>query len=263
MNPAVAGNSLSGRPLLIFRRNRRAAVRLFCFHYAGGSASIFRNWTDALPDEVELAAVQLPGHLGRYGEPLIDRAPELIEKIYAELRPEIDRPYCLFGHSMGALLAYEFARLMQLRTEFTPAHLIVSAKRAPHLPRIEPMCSHLPTEEFIAKIREYDGTPPEVLQDAHLVDLLLPIWRADLALAEHYEHLPGPQLQCPITVLGARDDRWDSERDMQAWRRFTAASFALHVLEGGHFFLHSASGRAHLLQLFSAITLSIARELRS
>nr|WP_245652887.1 alpha/beta fold hydrolase [Herbidospora sakaeratensis] len=211
--------------------DRPAPVRLFCFPYAGGGAAVFRRWPAALPG-VEVYAIRLPGRENRFCEPLLTSHDGLPERLADALRPLLDRPYALFGHSLGALLAYETARLLR------PAHLFVGGSRAPHLPRpaTAPDVAGLDDAAFTAMVREMGGTPPEFFGSAELAELLLPVLRADFGLAEAYRHRPGPPLEAPITALRGADE--DVTPAMaRAWAPHTAAGFALHEFPGGHFFL--------------------------
>lgn len=237
----------------VFKRNPRARVRLFCFHYAGGSVSVFRDWPLALPEEAELLAVRLPGHVGRHAEPLITRAEVLVSRLYQEMLPYIDIPYCLFGHSMGALLAYELASLLQQHGHRPPDHIVVSARRAPHLPPTDQPCSELPQDELIERLREYGGTSEEIFRCGDLVPLLLPIWRADFAISDNYVHRAREPLRCALLALGGRDDKWVSEEAIHAWRPYSALQFSSHIFQGGHFFLNERAAEAELLRGMSAV----------
>jgi medium-chain acyl-[acyl-carrier-protein] hydrolase len=222
------------------RFNPRAALRLFAFPYAGGSTAIYRNWQKALPDDVDLCPVQLPGRGSRMREESFRRIPALVEALAEALRPHMDRPFAFFGHSMGAVIGFELARRLRENYSLEPAHLFVSGRRAPQVPGDRLHTYALPEEEFIAELRRLNGTPGDVLLHAELMQVMLPLLRADFELIQTYEYVPGPPLGCPVSAFGGLHD-YDVERGMlEAWREQTEGPFSLHMLPGDHFFLHAA-----------------------
>lgn len=230
---------------LPFRKpNPDARLRLFCFPYAGGGASIFRDWTSELGPEIEVCAVQLPGREQRIREPGFTRMEPLIDALETALSSCLDKPFALFGHSMGAIVAYELAARLQTRA-FHPTHLLVSARRAPHVEsRREP--SHaLPDHQFKERLRMLNGTPEEVFNDSELMQLVLPQLRSDFELNETY--VPGSHelLKCPVTAFGGMADPEVEQEEIEAWRHTTRHSFQCKMFRGNHFFLHEA--KAELL----------------
>jgi len=221
---------------LRFRQsNPAASLRLFCFPYAGGSASVYRNWTD-LPPEIEVCPVQLPGRDERFREPAFTRADALCDALVVALADHLDRPFAIFGHSMGAIIAYELTRRLQARG-LSPRHLFVSGQRAPHIPLRRPQSYDLPDPAFRNRLRELNGTPEEVLQDAELMGLLLPRLRCDFELSETYTGAGGALLSCPITAFGGAQDHEVSRTDIAAWRDLTNSAFDSGIFPGGHFYL--------------------------
>lgn len=219
--------------------NPRADLRLFCFPYAGGGAKIFQKWADGLPRTVEVRAVQLPGRENRMTEPALTGMPELVESISHAMQPYIGQPFAFFGHSMGAKLCFEVA--LNLRKQFgvEPLRLMVSGSRAPHLPSMDTPMYQMPEPEFIEKLRDLNGTPREVLEHPELMRLLLPTLRADFQVIETYMPEPcAPPLDCPLTAYGGLQDAEVTRADLEAWRRYTNASFTVRMLPGDHFFLH-------------------------
>ncbi|WPZ32671.1 alpha/beta fold hydrolase [Thalassobaculum sp. OXR-137] len=214
-----------------------AALRLFCLPYAGGGASIYRTWGEALPDWLEVCAVQLPGREERIGEPAFRQVDRLLPVLLDRLRPHLDRPYALFGHSMGAVIAYETARALEAEGG-GPVHLIVSGQRAPHLPLNRPPSYHLSEPAFQERLRVLNGTPAPVLQEPELMKMVLPLLRCDFELSETYRRQRAEPLACPITALGGRDDGEVDPAGVEAWRETTRGPAEIRMFAGDHFFLH-------------------------
>jgi len=232
--------------------NPRAHLRLFCFPYAGGGASAYRGWAASLPADVEVCPVQLPGRESRLREPAFVRPEPLVLALADVLQPLLDLPYAFFGHSLGALIAFELARELRRRAQPLPVHLFVSARRAPQVPARERPIHDLPEEEFLAELRKLKGTPEEVLQHAELMRLLGPVLRADFAVNETYAYVAGEPLDLGISAFGGLGDEEVTREDLAQWSDHTRGPFRLRMLPGDHFFLHS--GR-------DLITESVARDL--
>jgi medium-chain acyl-[acyl-carrier-protein] hydrolase len=210
---------------------------------------MFRLWPDALPDSVEVCPVQPPGRETRFREAPYARMAPLVTALADALRPEFERPYALFGHSMGALVAFELAHEQRRRRARPPEQLIVSGRSAPHLPaRLKPL-HNLPDDELRAELRRLDGTPAAVLDNDELTRALFPTLRADSAVCETYAPADEPPLDCPILALGGERDPFAPPSDLDAWREHTRGAFHRHVLPGGHFFLQT--DRALFLQLLA------------
>jgi medium-chain acyl-[acyl-carrier-protein] hydrolase len=219
--------------------NPQARLRLFCFPYAGGSASTFRLWPAALPLDIEVCAVQLPGRESRLRDAAFTQMQALVQTLDELLRPHLDRPFAFFGHSMGALIAFELAR----RLEQNPpglVHLFVSGYAAPQILRRNPPIHQLPEAQFVAELRGFGGTPEAVLQHPELMALLLPTLRADFSVVERYVYSPGAPLACPISAFGGLQDSGVSRDDLTAWCAQTHGPCAVRMFPGNHFFLHSA-----------------------
>ncbi|MFE0593070.1 beta-ketoacyl synthase N-terminal-like domain-containing protein [Micromonospora echinospora] len=235
-----------------------ARLRLFCLPYAGGNAALFRTWPGELPDGVEVCPIQLPGREQRHREPAFTQMSALVQMLGGVLRPYLDRPFALFGHSMGGLVAYELTRHLRRRELPAPTHLYVSAARAPHLPDLEPPLHRLPEARLIEKLRAMDGTPEEMLGDPETIALYLPVLRADFALVETRIHQTEPPLDVPLTAFGGERDDKVTEEQLAAWRDQTTSGFALEMLPGDHFFVQRE--RAGLLAALSArLTHDLAR----
>jgi medium-chain acyl-[acyl-carrier-protein] hydrolase len=229
--------------------NPAARLRLFCFPYAGGGAHTYRTWPQALPADVEVCPVNLPGRESRLREPAFKQLGPLVDALVPQLLPLLDRPYALFGHSMGAMIAFETARRLRGRKVAGPQHLFVSGRRAPQLPpKGERRTYDLPEAEFIEELGRLNGTPREVLEHPELLELLLPILRADFSICQTYAYAPGEPLDIPITAFGGVEDQDVGRARLEAWREQTSGAFKLHLIPGDHFFINSARARVcHLL----------------
>lgn len=223
----------------IVRSKPQPYLRLFCFPYAGGGASLFRLWSDKLPSEVEVCPVQLPGRENRLRETAFTLLTPLIQALAQAFRPYMDIPYAFFGYSMGALISFELARYLRKTRSPGPLHLFVAAHRAPQLPQAHPDLHPLPETAFIDALDHLGGTPTTVRQHAELMQLMLPMLRADFALCETYVYSADDPLSCPITAFGGEQDTHVSLASLSAWREQTQGSFTLNILPGNHFFLHS------------------------
>jgi medium-chain acyl-[acyl-carrier-protein] hydrolase len=188
---------------------------------------------------VEVCAVQLPGRDTRYREPAYDRLPPLVSALADALRPYCDRPFALFGHSMGALVAFELARELRRRDEQAPERLAVSGRCAPHLPPRHGPLHTLPEGEFRAELRRMGGTPAAVLDNDEFMGVFLPTLRADFTAHGTYVYTEEPPLDCPILALGGLRDHLAPVTDLDAWRQHTRSAFELRSLPGDHFFVQS------------------------
>ncbi len=223
-----------------FKYNKNSYVRLFCFHYGGGSASAYREWSKDLADYADLIAVQLPGRESRFGETLLDNALEVVDRLSLDFGDYLDKPYIFFGHSIGGLISFEFTRILRRKGMLHPKHLIISGTKAPQAPLKRPPVHHLPDLELTEKIREYNGIPSYILEDKELMAIFLPIIRADFCISETYNYYSELPLSCPITALGGlSDDTFDSQ-DLLKWQEQTSASFERKLLPGDHFFIKSS-----------------------
>lgn len=218
----------------------QAVLRLFCFPYAGGSASIFRGWAEKLPASVEVCAVQLPGRGSRLLEPAITRMPRLIKALAPAILPYLDKPFAFFGHSMGTAMSLELARYLRNKSGVEPHQIFVSGGRAPQISSTESPSYNLPEAEFLKELRRLNGTPAEILEHPELMKLLLPVLRADFELVQTYVYRQGKPLSCPITAFGGTLDKEVGLRRLQAWRAQTTAEFSLHMIPGNHFFIHTS-----------------------
>jgi medium-chain acyl-[acyl-carrier-protein] hydrolase len=223
------------------RANPGAVIRLFCLPYAGGGASVYRLWLSGLPSFVELCPIQIPGRENRFRDTKFTSLPPLVHALAQALDPHLDKPFVLFGHSMGAKLAFELARLLRREHGPEPLHIFVSGHGAPHIQSTESPIHALPEAEFIREVQRYEGMPQEVLESEELMRYLLPILRADFSVNESYVYTKEPPLRSSITAFGGLRDENVSRDDLEAWREQTTASFDYLMFPGGHFFLHTES----------------------
>ncbi|HEX6519052.1 MAG TPA: alpha/beta fold hydrolase [Streptosporangiaceae bacterium] len=222
---------LPGRP-----GERIPAIQIFCFAHAGGGPALFRHWRNALAPEAMVRPVLLPGRDSRLNEKPFRRMADLIGPLCEALEPQLTQSYALFGHSMGAVVAYEVARRFSTEARTGPACLLVSG-RAPGRMRGRRQVHDLPDDEFLAEVTRLNGMPPEVLDEPDLIDMLLPVLRADYQLAETYRPLPGGQLRCPVTAYLSTSDPEVDEQEMLRWKEVTTGEFAMRVFRGDHFYL--------------------------
>ncbi|MFJ7199805.1 MULTISPECIES: thioesterase II family protein [unclassified Streptomyces] len=214
---------------------RARTALLVCLPHAGGSASFFFPVSRALSPALDVVAVQYPGRQDRRHETPVDDIPELARQVADALGPVDGRPVAFFGHSLGASLGFEIARLLQARGTDV-CHLFASGRRAPSRTRDERV--HLRDDEgLLAEVRELSGTDPRILGDPEVVRMALPALRADYRAAETYRYVPGPPLTCPITVFTGDNDPKVSAEEAGAWSAHTSAEFDLRTYPGGHFFL--------------------------
>jgi surfactin synthase thioesterase subunit len=221
-------------------------VRLLCFPHAGGSAFVFREWQPALPAAIGVIPIQLPGHGGRLRERPFTRLLPLVDVAYAALLPLLDRPFALFGHSLGAAIAFELARRFEHTHGRRAQHLFVAGRGAPDCAIRRPRIHDLPTPQLVAALRG-DGLPAAILNDPEALEFFMPLLRADLEMSETHHYVPGPPLTCPVSVFGGCDDPWVTLEDLRTWTAHTSAACQVTVLPGGHFF--GAAGRQTILRV--------------
>jgi medium-chain acyl-[acyl-carrier-protein] hydrolase len=211
--------------------------RLLCFPYAGVGPQIFRQWPSLLPADIEVVGIHLPGRELRFGEPSLDDWQELLDPLVDAVRAETDMDYVLFGHCLGARVAYEVASRLQAQGCRPANLLIVSACHAPTTASRRPAMHHLPRPAFRDRLREMQGVAEEVLADDAIMSLLEPALRADMKLAETWNPSDSV-IPSPIVALCGELDPYDAYDDMIEWRSRTSETFTIHQFSAGHFFLH-------------------------
>lgn len=219
-----------------------ARLCLFCFPHGGASAAVFRDWPRRLPTGIDITAVQLPGRGYRLREPSLRRIDDLVDAVGTALLPRLDRPFALFGHSMGALLAFELARWLRRGARPLPSRLLVSGHGAPELTRHPQIVHTLPERDFVAYVRELNGTPVELLDDLEARELLLPALRADFEAVETYLFTPEAPLNCAIDVYAGTSDVSTPVSALNGWRAQTSRDCTVNLFDGGHFFINESHG---------------------
>ncbi|MFI7648055.1 thioesterase domain-containing protein [Micromonospora sp. NPDC049460] len=217
-------------------RRDPAPVQLFCLPYAGGGASVFRRWQDGLGPDVEVLPVQLPGRENRISEDPEFRVADVASAIADRVRG----PYAIYGHSMGGRVGFEVVRELRRAGRPLPLRLYVGGARAPHVTAASLFdgLSDVDDDELLRRLGAGGGLPAELLAHPELVELLLPLLRADFGRVDSYRYTPGEPLPVPIVAFSGRDDRAVRREHSDAWREHTAAGFTLYEIEGGHFFLN-------------------------
>jgi surfactin synthase thioesterase subunit len=198
---------------------------------------------------VDVCPVQLPGRERRISQKPYTAMQPLVEELAGVLRPYLDVPFAFFGHSMGALISFELARELRRTGAELPRWLFLSGARAPQVPSREPPIHDLPDAEFIQEIRQLNGTPAEVLEEPELLEMYLPLLRADVGLCERYTLAEEAPLEVPFSVYGGEQDADVLPEDLAAWRTHTTRRTQLRSFPGDHFFL--AQHRERFLRSFS------------
>lgn len=221
-----------------------ARLRLFCFPYAGGSASAYRHWSSGLPSSVEVCPVQLPGREARFSEPAFRTIKALLPVLADALAPMFDLPFAFYGHSMGSLVAFELAQELRARGVGEPVAFFPAAHVAPTVPH-ENAISEQPDPDLIAHVKKMGSAP--LLEHPELLQLILRTLRCDLSLCDTYKYQARAPLSCPIVAFGGLDDM--SIVELQGWGAQTDGPFEVVMLPGGHFFL--SEERPRLLETLS------------
>lgn len=244
-------------------------MRLYCFAHAGGTAATFAQWGRLLAPDIEVYAVEQPGHGTRMNEEPLTDVAEMARAILPDLIDmQSDRlPFAFYGHSLGAVVAYELALAMchnerkAAGSSYTPSerwpqltlqHLFVGAVRAPHLPPVLPPVSHLDQAEFLITVQQrYGGISDAVLAEPELLEMILPPLRADFAAYEAYFHADRQRLTCPVTAFAGSLDPVVRSESVAAWADHTSGPFRFHTVPGDHFFL--AAYREQVLGLIARV----------
>lgn len=218
------------------RPNSNAIARLFCFHPAGGNALFFQNWAKELHSSIEPIFIQLPRRSLHLGKPLLTRMDSVISYLSKAILEYCNKPYYFFGHSLGALIAFELAHALLKNNKPHPHCIFASGKSPPHLPSNK-FTYHLSDGDFIDVIKQYNGIPTEIFNENSLIELFLPVLRADFEILETYVYQDRPPLFCDLIALGGIDDPIVKPNSIKEWQNYTSGSFNYHLLPGDHFFI--------------------------
>jgi surfactin synthase thioesterase subunit len=233
-----AAGATSRRHLLRFGAAADHGRRLFCLPYAGGTPGVYRAWAKLLPADVDVMAVTLPGRTPGSGEALLGSVGEIVAVLLPEVRAATDLPYALFGHSMGALVAFELAVALQDAGGPGPDCLFVSGRRPPDEPHTSSFIHDLPDGEFLDALdRSYGGVPDAIRREPELLALLLPALRADVRTFETYARLSGARVHCPVHVYGGAHDTRPRPEQLNGWQRVAEHEISVRLFPGGHFYL--------------------------
>jgi len=220
----------------VYESRTSARARLFCFAHAGGPAATYRPWRAIAPDDVEIVAIELPARRARIAEPPLLSITAIIDALAPVIERHLDLPYALFGHSMGAIVAFELARRIRHRGWTAPRHLFVSGARAPQLTRA-PDLHALPRDAFLAAVVALGGLPAALAAERELMDMVMPSLRADFTAIETWRYSAAPPFEYPITTFGGSDDPRVDSNHLQAWSEHTTMTFRSQIFPGGHFYL--------------------------
>jgi surfactin synthase thioesterase subunit len=215
---------------------RTGGIRLFCLPHAGAGASVFRGWAELLGPGIQVTAVQLPGREDRIRDRPHDDLRTLLDELVPVLAGTLDGPYALFGHTMGALIAFEAARRLVAEGAPPPLHLFASAHGAPHAPYRNRYVSGLPEPDFRRAMMAQNGLPDMAAREVAFLNLLLPTLRADFRLCETYEYVEGAPLPCRLTVLTGADEDVHP-MDLALWRELHTGRFRIRVIDGDQRFV--------------------------
>ena len=210
-------------------------VRLVCFPHAGGAATAFAPLAQALPPAIETLALQYPGRQDRLAEPCLESVDDLVAALLPELRPCLDVPFALFGHSTGAVVAYEVARVLEREDGVVPVGLVASGRRGPSTHRDEHV-HRGGDRSLLREVARLGGTPPELLADEEVQQMMLPALRGDYKAIETYTWRPGPPLRCPIRAIHGDADPLTTRAEAAAWSSHTTGPFTLKSFSGRHFY---------------------------
>lgn len=212
-------------------------MRLFCFPYSGGAAHVFSKWPERLSNDVEVVAIQPPGRSNRFTEPLISTIEPMVQGATEAMRSKLDKPFAVFGHSLGAAVAFEVCKRLEAEG-FQPEVFIPSGRNAPHVETDKKPLHQLSDQEFIEEIKTFNGTPAEVLDNPELMELMVPILKADFGISETYQPDLTHQVKSRINAFGGNRDPHVEDEGIDGWGQYTASSFESNILDGDHFFIH-------------------------
>lgn len=228
---------------LEYKKNPQASLRLFCFHHSGGGASLYFPWIDHLSPNIEMIAVQLPGRENRYREPLVNNLSDIIHTLSEGFQSYKDKPFIVFGHSLGAFLSFELLRSIHKLYSLYPCHMIISATKAPHLPFRMKHLSQLDDKTLKEELKVYNGIDAGIFENDELLDLFLPIIKNDFSIYENYSYSKSHPFPCDILTLSGDRDATVTQEEILAWSTYTTGKFEHLSFPGEHFFIKTHQKR--------------------
>jgi medium-chain acyl-[acyl-carrier-protein] hydrolase len=211
---------------------------LFCFPYAGGSAYAYNGLAKYAPSNLEVCSVQLPGRGPLYSVKPFETMVDAVRPIVSSIVGKVDKPFVFFGHSMGGILCFETALLLKKMYNISPRMIVISGRGHPSLS--SKTCLHkMSDRDLVKELKERNGTPDEVLNNEEMLELILPVIRADYKMCETYAYNAQDTLDCSIAVYGGLEDNI-KEKDLLAWKSYTKGEFVLRMFTGGHFFINTS-----------------------
>lgn len=229
-------------------------IRVIALPFAGGGPSAFHSWHPIFSDNIELIVINYPGRETRFTEKPVNDPEEMVSEIVNSLSDYSDKPFVLFGHSMGAMLAYFVTCELQRKQLMMPEILFVSGMRAPHIAsRSEPV-KQMNDEDLVNSLNKYGGMPAELFKNKELLQIFLPIIRADLEMLGRVPVEKSDNVNVPIFAYGGELDQTFTKDDLQQWDQYSDVEFKLHLMPGGHFYINQ-----HRNELLRAIEDDISR----
>jgi surfactin synthase thioesterase subunit len=236
-----------------FRGTMHQNIHLFCLPFAGGNTYSYREFKKSHADFINIVAIDLPGHGRRMGKPLLTNIDAMAEYVLHHIQDDLSEPYAIYGHSMGAIIAYVLSQKLRKKKLGMPIHLFVSGRQGPPVVSKEKDWHLLPKKEFIQKVMTYGGIPEEVAEEEDLMDLFVPILRADFQAVSDYKYEEAAPLDLPITVMIGLDEDITYEEALQ-WQNATTRKIAIKQFPGGHFFIFD-----HLPEIGNMISRTLAK----
>lgn len=236
------------------KKNINKKINLFCFPYAGGGISVFKQWEGLLNADAQMFIAQLPGRGRRIQDLPISDMDQLISQLAHAIKLLLDGPAVFFGYSNGALIAFELAKRLRNEGFTNIKHIILAAKRAPNLLKIAENTFDLPKKDLIETIRRYNGTPLELIENEELLDLLLPALRSDFALSDQYKYKYDSPLDCNLTLMGSETDPYVPYGDLLRWKEHFLGQHEAISYEGDHFFLNT-----NMINMIDTINLTLKK----
>ncbi len=236
-------------------------IRLFCFPYAGGSALVYNKWKSDLNRCIQLHLVELAGRGKRISEPYYNSVDEAVEDVFNIIKYELrDALYAFYGHSLGAIIAYQLAQKLRKIKFPQPVHIFFSGRGAPHIRRDDKKPYHtLPQDEFREKVLELGGTPEEFFQHPELLEVLLPLLRADFRVSWSYKHPSDINpLDCDITILTGKEEDLTTAQ-IEGWKLHSKDKCTLHSFEGGHFFINDPKEKKRIVNIINNTLVELAQ----